>query len=307
MSNTTTYPGNLDIVGYNYQEYRYEEDHKKYPNRVIYGSENGMSLDAWDAVNSNDFIAGQFLWTGIDYMGEAGRWPDRSSNSGLLDLAGFPKPLYYFRKSLWTTAPMIFLGAMPLVNEEEKSGGFGKLIPDWNWGKEEKVRIGCFSNCQFAELFLNGKSLGKKEVVHHIAYWDTNYQAGRLEVKGYSDKKLSVSDELKTAGEVSSLRVESYSTSGKPNHSFKQIAIQLIDKNGNPIYKEDIELNVKVEGPAILLGLESGSSSIHEDYKSHTRKTFHGKLMVYIKKSELDKKVKVIFQSPGLKTQVIIL
>jgi beta-galactosidase len=105
---------------------------------------------------------------------------------------------------------------------------------------------------------------------------------------------------------VNSLRVESYSTVDKSKHSFKQITIQLKDKNGNPIYKEDIEVNVKVEGPAILLGLES-SSSIHEDYQSYTRKTSHGKSMGYIKKSELDKKVKVVFQSPVLKSRIIIL
>ena len=75
MSNTTSYPGNLDWVGYNYQEYRYAEDHKTYPARIIYGSENGMQLKAWNAVDSNQFISAQYLWTGIDYMGEAGRWP----------------------------------------------------------------------------------------------------------------------------------------------------------------------------------------------------------------------------------------
>jgi beta-galactosidase/beta-glucuronidase len=92
MSNTTTYPENLDWVGYNYQEYRYAEDHAKYPSRIIYGSENGMALKAWNAVDSNQYISAQYLWTGIDYLGEAGRWPQRSNGAGLMDLAGFPKP-----------------------------------------------------------------------------------------------------------------------------------------------------------------------------------------------------------------------
>ncbi|RYD87168.1 MAG: beta-galactosidase, partial [Sphingobacteriales bacterium] len=92
MSNTTDYPDNLDLVGYNYQEYRYKDDHAKYPGRIIYGSENGMAVSAWNAVDSNEYISAQYLWTGIDYLGEAGKWPIRSNQAGLLDLAGFEKP-----------------------------------------------------------------------------------------------------------------------------------------------------------------------------------------------------------------------
>lgn len=113
MSNHTSYPSLLDIVGYNYQEYRYAEDHEAFPNRVIYGSENGDALDAWRAVLENDFISSQFLWTAFDFLGEAREWPVRSSGAGIIDLAGKPKPDFYFRKvyglrSLWST-----LGSQP--------------------------------------------------------------------------------------------------------------------------------------------------------------------------------------------------
>jgi beta-galactosidase len=109
MSNTTTFPENLDIIGYNYQEFRYVDDHKTYPERIIYGSENSQALSAWMAVDTNAYIAGQYLWTGIDYLGEANRFPSRSSGAGLMDLAGFPKPEYYFRQSLWSNKPMVYL------------------------------------------------------------------------------------------------------------------------------------------------------------------------------------------------------
>ncbi|HVG16544.1 MAG TPA: glycoside hydrolase family 2 TIM barrel-domain containing protein, partial [Chitinophagaceae bacterium] len=95
MSNETTYPGELDVVGYNYQEYRYPDDHKKYPSRIIYGSENGHALSAWNAVADNEYISGQYLWTGIDYLGEARSWPSRSNGAGLIDLAGFRKSEFY--------------------------------------------------------------------------------------------------------------------------------------------------------------------------------------------------------------------
>ncbi|GAJ13404.1 unnamed protein product, partial [marine sediment metagenome] len=88
VSNEVGYADVLDIVGYNYQEFRYESDHVKHPKRILYGSENSITFKAWQAVVDNDFIIGQFLWTGIEYLGEAGKYPTRQSRSGLIDLAG---------------------------------------------------------------------------------------------------------------------------------------------------------------------------------------------------------------------------
>ena len=98
------------MEGYNYMEKSYAGDHAGYPARAIFGSENSHTLAAWQAVAQNDYIAGQFLWTGIDYLGEAVLWPSHANEAGLLDLAGFPKPEHYFRKSLWTPhQPMVYL------------------------------------------------------------------------------------------------------------------------------------------------------------------------------------------------------
>ncbi|MGY0036639.1 glycoside hydrolase family 2 TIM barrel-domain containing protein [Pedobacter sp. NJ-S-72] len=109
MSNMTDYPGLLDLVGYNYQEYRYAEDHKKYPDRIIYGSENGKGKKEWLAVDTSKNIFGQFLWTGFDFVGEARKWPVRSSSAGLANMAGFPKNDYFVRQSLWSAKPMAYL------------------------------------------------------------------------------------------------------------------------------------------------------------------------------------------------------
>ena len=95
-------------------EQLYPGDHAANPSRVMYGSENHHTLAAWRAVEQNDYIAGQFLWTGIDYLGEAGIWPSHGSGAGLINLAGFPKNQYYFRKSLWADAPMVYLSTSGL-------------------------------------------------------------------------------------------------------------------------------------------------------------------------------------------------
>jgi beta-galactosidase len=117
MSNETLFPDSLDVVGYNYMEHLYDGDHIKYPKRVIYGSENGRNQQAWTAVENNEYMSAQFIWTGIDYLGEARGWPIRNSTSGMMDLAGFKKPLFYFKQSVWSEVDMVHLGIIPVDNK----------------------------------------------------------------------------------------------------------------------------------------------------------------------------------------------
>ena len=104
---------------------------RQFPKRIIYGSENSQHYDAWLAVQTNDYISGQFLWTGIDYLGEAGAWPNRANGAGLLDLCGFKKPIAWFRQSLWSNKPMVYLCARESGNGDNGGrrdfGGVGKL------------------------------------------------------------------------------------------------------------------------------------------------------------------------------------
>ena len=110
MSNETAYPEAIDVVGYNYTESRYDQDHQRYPKRVLYGSENRHDLAAWKAVRDKEHIFGQFLWTGIDYLGESGQWPARGSSAGILDLAGQREPNGWYRAMLWSEKPMCYIG-----------------------------------------------------------------------------------------------------------------------------------------------------------------------------------------------------
>ncbi|MEP7251198.1 MAG: sugar-binding domain-containing protein [Ginsengibacter sp.] len=309
MSNTTAYPKNIDVVGYNYQEYRYQEDHEKYPARIIYGSENGMGLDAWKAVADNSFISGQFLWTGVDYMGEAGKWPYRSNWSGLLDLAGNKKPRFYFRKSLWTTTPMINMEVAKIPGDEKGTSNFNyrDLQPLWNLPANQKVRVACFTNCAEAELFLNGKSLGKKNLTEEkMIYWDTVFSPGVLVVNGYQNGKIATSDTLNSAGKAVAFKTKMYRPVFKQNETMQQIEIQLIDEQGHPVSTDDHEVTVEVKGPGALAGIESADIASHEDYKSNKRKTYNGKLLLYVKQTQQQgNMVNITLTSPGLKTATI--
>ena len=120
MSNETEYPETLDIAGYNYTESRYEIDHKKYPDRVIYGSENRHDLNAWKHVQDKEYIFGQFLWTGIDYLGESGRWPSRGFIPDCLILAVLSNPEVIFASrfgamTLWFIWALILLRVPEVV------------------------------------------------------------------------------------------------------------------------------------------------------------------------------------------------
>jgi len=308
MSNEVGLPEVLDLVGYNYQEFRYPEDHKKYPDRLIHGSENGMQINNWNAVANNDYIPAQYLWTGIDYLGEARQWPARSSQAGILDLAGFPKSEYFFRQSLWSAKPMIYIGTTTVPRDTTRRGRVSAL-QTWNYKSGDTVRVNCFTNCTEAELFLNGKSLGKKmlaDTKDKVIFWNTIYEPGILLVKAFNEGKEVSRDTLQTAGEAYAIQAitdRSYFNVNKK--SLAHVEINIVDKNGILVYTAENELTVTIEGPATLLGLESGSSVSHENYKSDKRKVYHGKLLAYIQSQQKTGNIKLIIKGAGLQSAII--
>ncbi|WEA03197.1 glycoside hydrolase family 2 TIM barrel-domain containing protein [Mucilaginibacter sp. SJ] len=310
MSNEVGYPDVLDVVGYNYQEYRYPEDHKKYPNRIIYGSENGMQKQAWNAVDSNEYISAQYLWTGIDYLGEAGKWPQRSNGAGLIDLAGFKKPEYFFRQSLWSDKPMAYIGSRPITGTDDRGIWSHRTAePVWNWQPGNKVKVDCFTNCQETELFLNGKSLGRQTrstARGQVPSWQVDYEPGELVVKGYNNGIEVCTDSIKTTGDAYQLKAIADNTLFSRNtKGLSQIEVYITDKNGNPVFTATDEITVTINGAAQLLGLENGSNSSHESYQSNKRKALHGRLLAYVQTTGKPGVVQLQFSAGNLKSSTI--
>jgi len=302
MSNFTDYPASLDVVGYNYQEFRYPEDHQKYPNRIIYGSENGMARSAWAAVDSNAYISAQYLWTGIDYLGEAGKWPQRSNGAGLLDLAGFPKAEYYFRQSLWSNKPMVYLGTME-ASKDQQSRGHRRLNAVWNWNAGDQVRVVSFTNGDAVELFLNGQSLGKKQG-QEVA-WDVPFAPGELLAKAYKNGQEVSRSTLRTVDAPAAFQANIYpSSAASKAPSVFQIEVSIVDKAGNLVANATDEISVTVVGAGKVLGLESGDHASHEDYKTPKRHALHGKLLVYVQTMDVGP-VRVSLQAPGLASKTV--
>ncbi|SBV96976.1 sugar-binding domain-containing protein [uncultured Dysgonomonas sp.] len=326
MSNQTAYPGALDIAGYNYTEGMYAKDHQTYPERVIYGSENRHELSAWKAARDNEYIFGQFLWTGIDYLGESGRWPSRGFYSGLLDFGGFIKPRGYFRQSLWSDKPMAYLGTYPTPGKGSKSqmkdvwsqldaeneGNYEEKTPSmdawpiWNYQEGQSIRVVSYTNAAKARLELNGKEVGQTKDYDDntgIIYWDIPYQAGKLEVIGM-DKNGNETARyaIQSSTQPHALTIVQSEKEVCKDKGLIQVIVQVVDENGVPVMLSDNEITCRISGPAKLLGLEASNNEDMSDYTDNKHRVFHGHILAYIQATGEQGEVKVQFTSPWLKS-----
>jgi len=313
QSNVTKYPQTLDVVGYNYYEKLYKEDHTKYPGRIIYGSENGKGLATWDSVRMNDYISGIYLWTGVDFLGEANRWPSNHSNSGMLDLAGDPKPDYYFQKSLWDPEPMVYFGTSRVVTQNRGTGQNrpARFTPEqhYNYKAGDTVRVSAYTTCEESELLLNGKSLGKQKLsdaTAKVINWIFPYEAGTLIMKAYNNGKEICKYQLQTVGDPVTFRGTFDKSSLKKEGDLAQLKIEIVDKAGNPVTTASNIITVKVTGAGRLRGVESGEIVDGDvNLQSDTRLSYMGKLLAFIQPSEKKGEVIVTISSPGLESKVV--
>jgi hypothetical protein len=302
MSNETEYPGALDVVGYNYTENRYAMDHAKYPERVLYGSENGHSVDAWKAVRNNEYIFGQFLWTGIDYLGESYAWPSRGFTSGLLDLNGNKKPRAWFRESLWSKKPIIYAGTTRKVRRERISPT--DVPPLWNYEPGDTVRVYCFTNCWDAKILLNGKETensGNPEYNMGILIWDIPWQPGKLEVIGTTDDGRSVKHTLETTNRPFAIRAEPVHDTITADNGVALIRVTIVDEEGRQVFLSDDEITCSVSGPVRLRGMEASNPTDMGNYNDNRQRVFQGKMMVYVQSTGRKGLAKVRLESPWLK------
>lgn len=322
MSNETEYPNALDIAGYNYTESLYRQDHERYPKRVIYGSENRHDMGAWKAVRDNEHIFGQFLWTGIDYLGESGRWPSRGFYSGLLDFAGFIKPRGYFRQTLWSEKPMAYLGTYPLQGGGAATDVWSRLEaeegqrkdqapsmdawPIWNYQDGQQIRVVCYTNAKKARLELNGKVVGQTKEYndeHGIIHWDIPYAAGKLEVVGLDANNQEITrHSIQSSKRPQAIRVlQTSMATVQAKGGVAQIELQIIDEDGLPVILAEDEITCQLVGNGRLLGMEAGNNSDMGDYTDNKQRAYHGRMIVYIQANgQPDEKVTARFSAPWL-------
>ena len=201
----------LDIVGQNYRENEILAAHDQKPSRKIIGTENHPDRQTWIPLRDHPAYAGQFLWSGIDYLGESRRWPVIAAGSGLLDRTGEIKPIGYQEASWWSDQPMVYMARRVAPAERVSADpGFTPLdnrpvlFPDWTPENSNPhlENVEAYSNCKEVELFLNGKSLGTQEIHPDASprVWNVTYAPGTLKAIARNDGKIVAKEELPTAG-----------------------------------------------------------------------------------------------------------
>lgn len=283
MSNETEYPKVLDVVGYNYAESRYKEDHEKYPERVIYGSENGSSFEDWKAVANNDYIFGQFLWAGYDFLGESGKWPSRGSTAEIVEYSGNIKPRGYFIKSLWSESPVAYIGTY--MSREEK-GPSMNAPAHWNYKAGEKVRVVCYTNCEEAELLLNGKTVGERKPYNNtngVIAWDIPYSDGKIEVLAFNAGKQEATNLIETIGKPSYIDLESDAKEFISKGEIAHVLVTIKDTEGRIVPFADTELTFSISDNAVLLGTENDSNLLPDNFKDNVQRCRNDKILLYVR------------------------
>jgi len=333
---TEAFLNTLDIVGYNYTgrwrtraETLYESDKRVSPRRIIIGAENtsasgrrgDYSLEAagsmfWRGLyytaaarvqkllrftETHDYVAGDFMWTGIDYLGEA-HWPNRSACCGVLDTCGFPKDHYYFYKSIW-----------------KRDEPFVYVFPHWNLDLPpgKVIPALCYTNCGQAEIFVNGKSYGKKaysyplygmtEIYGHfdkppVLYntddmflsWDVPYTPGIIEAVGFNDSLEVCRHTIKTAGApkrlAASIDAEMLSCDGR---DIAHIEVQIKDAENLVCPNAENRINVSIEGPAQIIGIDNGRPDCMDSFKGNSMEAMAGLLLIIIRSTREAGEIKI--------------
>jgi hypothetical protein len=282
----------LDVVGYNYQEKAYDEDHARFPGRVLYGSENGDRLEDWHAVRDKPFISAQFLWTGFDFLGESGGWPEHGSSAGLFDTAGFAKTDGLRREALWSEKPVLHLRAYRPSRAPDGQGDGGRARrrfgpAHWNDipGNDEPAMVVAYTNLPEVTLSLNGRVIGTAKSEDGVARWPSvPWEAGVLTATATSSNDAApLTAKVETTGAPARLRLSvDRATLSADNRDAVHITIELVDSGDRVITSEERLVTVEVSGAARLLALDTGNLRDNTRAQSPTRSTANGRALAII-------------------------
>jgi beta-galactosidase len=293
-SNATGLADLLDVVGYNYQEQFYERDHRDYPDRIILGSENGDSIGAWRAVALNDWVSGQFLWTGIDFWGESGRFPHRGSNAGLFDYCGYQKPIGYFREALWSEKPMVYAVAWgPTTDDIQlldwQRGRRRPLAEHWNWSDDSRQRIPVevYSNCDSVQLLLNGQPQREKRIsdrTEPVLFWTLPNEPGVVEAVGKIDGKVVARYQLKTASQPARVELTpDRDTIHSDGADLATVEVMIVDAEGVRVANASHNITFAVEGVGELAAVDNPDPRDINPVQAAERKAYQGRALAIVR------------------------
>jgi beta-galactosidase len=302
----------LDVSGYNYMQVKYEADHQKYPERIIAGTESHpmKALEIWSLIEKNPYIIGDFVWTAMDYRGEAGcgysvlapitkknkkifvSWPWFNAYCGDLDFVGDKKPQSYYRDVVWRRSKIELFaqksipeGMVEFVND----WGWPNIRKSWSWPGEEgqKLKVFIYTRCQSVKLELNGKIIGEQKVPENsiTVTFEVPYQAGILIAKGYDNGKEVVSTQLKTVGSPVEIHLKADRKTIKANRNdLSYVSVEIVDAAGNVVPDIDnMEVSYSISGNGELAGVGNGNPIDATSFQQPRKKVFQGRGQVIIR------------------------
>jgi len=318
----------IPVRSFNYRQFAVADYHRDHPDQPIIGTEMGSTVttrgiyekdtikgyvpdqditapwwasraeDWWTLAANNDFWLGGFIWTGMDYRGEPTpyQWPNINSHFGVMDMCGFPKNIYYYYKSWWTDKDVLHIS--PHWNFREKG-------PGWNKPKGDLIDVWVNTNADNVELFLNGKSLGKKDMPRnsHLK-WTVNYEPGKLEAVAYKKGKR-LYKKIETTGLPFEVVVTPYKTTILADGKDATVLnITVLDREGKEVPDADNLIKFSIEGPGKIIGVGNGDPSSHEPDKCTDgmwqRTLFNGKCQVIIQAGTETGMIKFEAKATGL-------
>lgn len=314
MKNFIYRSGALDLIGLNYNQEKYDAVPMRYPGHPFIATETTSALETrghydgpgasaydtvkaywgstheetWKVVKRNAFVSGLFVWTGFDYIGEPTPypWPARSSYFGIIDLAGFPKDVYYMYQSEWTAKPVLH------------------IFPHWNWEKGRKVDVWAYYNqADEVELFLNGRSLGirrKKGEDLHVS-WPVNWEPGVLRAVSRLRGKVVLVREVQTAGKAARIELSvDRKTMQADGSDLAFITARIVDVSGQLVPDAGDELNVSVEGEGVLAGMDNGYQAGMESFRGASHAAYNGLCLAIVRATRKAGKIVVRVSGKGL-------
>lgn len=237
----------------------------------MHASWSSTHEQTWDVVKHNDFVGGQFIWTGWDYIGEPTPYgfPARSSYFGIIDLAGLPKDIYYMYQGEWTDKQVCH------------------LFPHWNWLDGQEIDMWCYyNNADEVELFINGRSQGVRTKGPHDyhAMWRVVYEPGEVKVVARKDGKTVATDVRRTAGNPHHIRLTADKTAiAADGKSLAFVNVDIVDENGTVCPWAENQVFFELDGAARIDGVDNGDPASLERFKDNKRRAFFGRCIAVVR------------------------
>lgn len=330
----------LDIAGYNYgsggdhlKENIFRIDHERVPGRIMIQAESYPleAFQSWMDVLDYPWLTGDFVWTAFDYIGEASIgwlgymqrsdfYPWNLAYCGDIDICGWKRPQSFYRDALWKTNQVSVFAKPPRPsfpeNPERMSWSkwhWHDVVDDWNWEGSEgnKINVVVYSSCESVELFANNVSLGKKPTnrsTEFMAEWEVPYQKGELKAVGYQGRKQVSSAILKTAENVSQIRMTAdRNTILADGQDLSYVTVELTDKNGIRNPKAENPLKFEIEGPGTIIGVGNANPVSTESYQLPQREAWRGRCLVVVKSTGKSGEIKLRAVSEGMPSAQVVI